>query len=41
VTLAPYVEARHTKLWNYDEKRWSDLLRSWIVGRGLGSERVS
>ena len=41
VTLAPYDTARHTKLWNYDETRWSELLRSWLAGRGLGSERVS
>jgi len=41
VTLPPYSEARHTKLWNYDEKRWSELLTSWISERGLGSERVS
>lgn len=41
VTLAPYTEARHTKLWNYDERRWSELLHSWLSGRGLGSDRVS
>jgi len=41
VTLASYTEARHTKLWNYDEKRWSELLRSWLRERKLGVERVS
>ena len=36
VTLITYTEARHTKLWNYDEQRWRDYLQGWLRERGLG-----
>lgn len=35
VRLVSYSEARHTKLWNYDEERWERHIRSWLSGRGL------
>lgn len=35
VELESYSEARHTKLWNYDERRWSDRIRRWLADRGL------
>ncbi|MBP2435496.1 alpha/beta hydrolase [Microbacterium amylolyticum] len=30
VELDIYSEARHTKLWNYDEARWSNRIRRWL-----------
>jgi len=27
--------ARHTKLWNYDQERWSDSIRSWVQALDL------
>ncbi|MCC4907310.1 S9 family peptidase [Microbacterium sp. cx-59] len=30
VELDVFEVARHTKLWNYDEKRWSDSIRNWM-----------
>lgn len=36
VTLRTYREARHTKLWNYDEARWSGEIRDWLASLGLG-----
>lgn len=36
VRLVSYSEARHTKLWNYDEERWRGYLLSWLRERGLG-----
>ena len=29
VTLEVFTEARHTKLWNYDEARWSRAITAW------------
>lgn len=37
VELKVFEVARHTKLWNYDQERWSDSIRSWVTGLGLGS----
>lgn len=36
VRLVSYSEARHTKLWNYDEERWRGYLLSWLRERDLG-----
>jgi pimeloyl-ACP methyl ester carboxylesterase len=30
VTFAPFAEARHTKLWNYDPERWNGAITEWI-----------
>ena len=35
VELQVFEVARHTKLWNYDQVRWSDGIRSWVIARGL------
>lgn len=35
VDLKVFEVARHTKLWNYDQERWSDSIRNWISERGL------
>ncbi|WP_411720408.1 alpha/beta hydrolase family protein [Mycetocola sp.] len=29
VTFSPFTGARHTKLWNYDEVRWTSAIRDW------------
>jgi len=35
VEMRIFEVARHTKLWNYDQTRWSDSIRAWIAARGL------
>jgi alpha-beta hydrolase superfamily lysophospholipase len=35
VELEVFDVARHTKLWNYDQARWSDSIRSWLQARGV------
>ncbi|MEW2011811.1 MULTISPECIES: alpha/beta hydrolase family protein [Microbacterium] len=35
VTLDEFEGARHTKLWNYDEERWTSDIRDWLSARGL------
>ncbi|MET4637118.1 alpha/beta fold hydrolase [Mycetocola sp. 2940] len=34
VTFSPFTGARHTKLWNYDEERWSSAIRDWAATLG-------
>lgn len=31
VDLEEFSEARHTKLWNYDEERWNGRIRAWLA----------
>ncbi|CAN5388742.1 alpha/beta fold hydrolase [soil metagenome] len=31
VTYEAFVEARHTKLWNYDRERWEGAIREWVA----------
>jgi alpha-beta hydrolase superfamily lysophospholipase len=31
VTFSPFTGARHTKLWNYDEERWTSAIREWAA----------
>jgi alpha-beta hydrolase superfamily lysophospholipase len=31
VTFTPFTGARHTKLWNYDEDRWTSAIRDWAA----------
>ena len=38
VTLEVFTEARHTKLWNYDEARWSRAITTWLGERQLLGE---
>ena len=33
VEMKVFEVARHTKLWNYDQERWSDSIRSWVRAR--------
>jgi alpha-beta hydrolase superfamily lysophospholipase len=35
VDLKIFEVARHTKLWNYDQERWSDSIRSWVEALNL------
>ncbi|PTT14002.1 alpha/beta hydrolase, partial [Microbacterium sp. HMWF026] len=35
VTMQTFTVARHTKLWNYDETRWSEAIRDWVEAQGL------
>ncbi len=35
VEMQVFEVARHTKLWNYDQERWSDSIRSWLERQGL------
>lgn len=30
VTLVPFTVALHTKLWNYDEEKWSGAITEWL-----------
>jgi alpha-beta hydrolase superfamily lysophospholipase len=38
VEMQVFEVARHTKLWNYDQERWSDSIRRWLARQGLTSE---
>lgn len=35
VEMQVFHVARHTKLWNYDQDRWSESIRSWLERQGL------
>ena len=37
VEMQVFEVARHTKLWNYDQERWSDSIRRWLERQGLTS----
>lgn len=38
VEMRVFEVARHTKLWNYDQDRWSSSIRSWLDRQGLTVE---
>lgn len=38
VDLIVFDIARHTKLWNYDQERWSTAIRSWLGRHGLSRD---
>lgn len=40
VQMQVFEVARHTKLWNYDQARWSETIRSWLIQQGLGAPEV-
>lgn len=35
VQMQVFEVARHTKLWNYDQARWSETIRAWLSAQGL------
>ncbi len=35
VELQVFDTARHTKLWNYDQDRWSEAIETWVRRHGL------
>ncbi|HEX5730866.1 alpha/beta hydrolase, partial [Microbacterium sp.] len=35
VEMQVFEIARHTKLWNYDQERWSDSIRMWLERHDL------
>lgn len=35
VELEVFEVARHTKLWNYDQERWTQRIAAWLRARGL------
>ncbi|WP_309068778.1 alpha/beta fold hydrolase [Microbacterium sp.] len=35
VTMEVFSVARHTKLWNYDERRWTTAIGDWLRERGF------
>lgn len=35
VEMEVFTGARHTKLWNYDQKRWTDAITSWLERTGM------
>lgn len=37
VELETFAVARHTKLWNYDQERWSRAITQWLRRQGLVS----
>lgn len=41
VQLQVFEVARHTKLWNYDQERWSDSIRRWLADQGLSIEAAA
>ena len=38
VEMQVFEVARHTKLWNYDQERWSDSIRRWLERQGLAGD---
>ncbi len=38
VDLRVFEVARHTKLWNYDQERWSDSIGTWLAAQGILSD---
>ncbi|MGX1585727.1 alpha/beta hydrolase family protein [Microbacterium sp. PF5] len=37
VTMPRFTVARHTKLWNYDERGWATAITSWLADQGLSA----
>jgi alpha-beta hydrolase superfamily lysophospholipase len=37
VEMQVFEVARHTKLWNYDQERWSESIRRWLERQGLSA----
>ncbi|SDH26516.1 alpha/beta hydrolase family protein [Microbacterium pygmaeum] len=41
VELQVFDVARHTKLWNYDQERWSQSIRQWVLQNVLPSPEAA
>ncbi|MEZ5188475.1 MAG: alpha/beta fold hydrolase [Microbacterium sp.] len=41
VELQTFSTARHTKLWNYDQERWTEAIGDWVRRHGLVTEEVA
>ncbi|QKJ19461.1 alpha/beta hydrolase family protein [Microbacterium hominis] len=41
VEMETFEVARHTKLWNYDQERWSGRIRTWLDTHGFSAERTA
>lgn len=37
VSMQVFEVARHTKLWNYDQARWSGAITDWLAAHGLSA----
>ena len=37
VTMPAFSGARHTKLWNYDQERWTSAITEWTTAQGLAA----
>ncbi|MFD5225528.1 alpha/beta hydrolase family protein [Microbacterium sp. NPDC058342] len=37
VTMRAFAVARHTKLWNYDQSRWTGAITRWMTEQGLSA----
>lgn len=37
VQMETFTVARHTKLWNYDEARWTRAIQDWVRAHGLAT----
>ena len=38
VEMQVFEVARHTKLWNYDQQRWSNTIGAWLTAQGLTAD---
>ncbi|WP_295845446.1 S9 family peptidase [uncultured Microbacterium sp.] len=38
VTMETFTVARHTKLWNYDETRWTTAIQDWVREQGFARD---
>ncbi len=41
VTFEAFHDARHTKLWNYDQERWNTAIRQWLVALETSTVRTA
>lgn len=40
VQMQVFEVARHTKLWNYDQARWTETIRGWLTAQGLAESEA-
>ena len=40
IQFEEFVGARHTKLWNHDPERWTELVRGWLERSSESPERI-
>ena len=41
VQFEEFEGARHTKLWNHDTDRWTELVRGWLERSSLDAKRLA